>query len=143
LEDLRWGALLHDVGKIAVDPAIHNKPSQLNTQEYEHMMTHSLAGAGIVRPVATEKTIEIILHHHDHYDGTGLGQTIKGDDIPLGARIVAAADTFDAMTSDRPYRSAASTTQAISEVKRCAGTQLDPKVVKAFLEISNNNISTY
>ena len=141
LEDLHWGALLHDVGKIAIDPAIQNKPGQLNSEEYQHMMTHSMVGAGIVKPVANEKTIEIIIHHHDHYDGAGLGQITKGDEIPLFARIVAVADTFDAMTSDRPYRSAMSTGQAVAEIKKCAGTQLDPKIVEMFTKIPQDDKS--
>jgi putative two-component system response regulator len=134
LEDLRWGALLHDVGKIAVDPIVQNKPGRLTEEEYRHMMTHAMVGAGIAKPVANNKTIEIITHHHDHYDGSGLGQTIRGEDIPLGARIVAVADSFDAITSDRPYRSGMVYDAAVSEIRRCAGAQFDPKVVKAFFE---------
>jgi len=135
LEDLRWGSLLHDVGKIAVDPAVQNKPGRLTDEEYRHIMAHAQVGRRIVRPVANESVVNIIRHHHDRYDGTGLDQTIRGEEIPLGARIVAVADTFDAMTSDRPYRTATSADQAIAEIKRCAGTQLDPTIVSAFLRI--------
>jgi len=80
------------------------------------------------------KIAEMIEHHHDHYNGSGLHQVIAGNDIPLGARILAVADAFDAMISDRPYRSAMSITEAIAEFKRCAGTQFDPDVVAAFLK---------
>lgn len=132
LDDLRWGALLHDVGKIAIDPSIQNKPGRLTPGEYKHMMTHALVGVGIVKPVASQAVIEIIAHHHDHYDGTGLDQTTKGEEIPLGARIVAVADSFDAMTSDRPYRVAMSTNQAMAEIERCTGTQFDPVVAISF-----------
>jgi len=133
VEDLRWGGLLHDVGKIAIDQLIQNKPGELTHEEYEHIMTHTHVGAGIVKPVVNEKVVEMIEHHHDHYDGSGLHQVIAGDEIPLGARILAVADSFDAMISDRPYRSAMSITDIVEEIKRCAGTQFDPIVVAAFL----------
>lgn len=133
LEDLRWGSLLHDIGKIAVDAVIQNKPGKLTREEYEHIMTHVQVGAEIVRPVVNGKISEMIEHHHDHYDGNGLHQVVVGDDIPLGARILAVADAFDAMMSDRPYRSAMSITDIAEEIKRCAGTQFDPVIVAAFL----------
>jgi putative two-component system response regulator len=133
MEDLRWGSLLHDIGKIAVDQIIQNKPGKLTRDEYEHIMTHVHVGAEIVRPVVTKRITDMIEHHHDHYDGRGLHQVISGGDIPLGARILAVADAFDAMISDRPYRSAMSMTQIVAEIKRCAGTQFDPAVVTAFL----------
>jgi len=134
MEDLRWGSLLHDVGKIAVDQIIQNKPGKLTREEYEHIMIHAQVGAGIVKPVANGKVVEMIEHHHDHYDGTGLHQVVAGNDIPLAARILAVADAFDAMTSERPYRSAMSRKEAIDEIKRCTGTQFDPIVVKAFFK---------
>jgi putative nucleotidyltransferase with HDIG domain len=133
MEDLRWGSLLHDIGKIAVDPAIQNKPGKLTPEEYEHIMTHVPVGVEIVGPLVNKKTADMIEHHHDHYDGSGLHQVIVGDAIPLGARILAVADAFDAMISDRPYRSAMSMTEIVEEIKRCAGTQFDPVVVAAFL----------
>jgi putative nucleotidyltransferase with HDIG domain len=134
IDDLRWGALLHDVGKIAVDPTIQNKPSPLTPGECRHMMTHALVGAGIVRPVASQMVIDIIAHRHHRYDGSRLDQTLRDEEIPLGARIVAVADIFDAMTSDRPYRAAMPTDQAIAEIKRCTGTTFDPKVMTAFFK---------
>ena len=134
MEDLRWGSLLHDIGKIAIDQLIQNKPDRLTREEYEHIMIHAHVGADIVRPVVNGKITEMIEHHHDHYNGSGLHQVIAGSDIPLEARILAVADAFDAMISDRPYRSALSITEAIDEIKRCAGTQFDPAVVAAFLK---------
>jgi putative two-component system response regulator len=134
MEDLRWGSLLHDVGKIAIQEAIQNKPGSLTPEEYEHIMTHPHIGARIVRPVVNGKITAIIEHHHDHYDGTGLHQVIAGRDIPLGARVIAVADAFDAMTSDRPYRAAMSITQAVEEIKGCADTHFDPVIVAAFLK---------
>jgi HD-GYP domain-containing protein (c-di-GMP phosphodiesterase class II) len=96
-------------------------------------MTHAHVGASIVGPVVNGKITEMIEHHHDHYDGSGLHQVIVGDEIPLEARILAVADAFDAMVSNRPYRPAMSTAEAVDEIKRCAGTQFDPVVVTTFL----------
>jgi putative two-component system response regulator len=138
LEDLRCSSLLHDVGKIAVDQLIQNKPGRLTPEEYEHIMIHAHLGAGIVRPVVNESVVEIIDHHHDHYDGSGLHQTVAGETIPLGARILAVADAFDAMTSERAYRPAMTVPEATREIKRCAGTQFDPAVVKAFLKLAKS-----
>ena len=134
IEDLRWGSLLHDIGKIAIREAIQNKPGSLTREEYEHIMTHARIGAGIVRPIVNGRIVEMIEHHHDNYDGSGLRQIVGGSDIPLGARIIAVADAFDAMTSDRPYRAAMAMTKAIDEIQRCADSQFDPVVVAAFLE---------
>jgi putative nucleotidyltransferase with HDIG domain len=134
MEDLRWGSLLHDVGKIAVDQLVQNKPGRLTPEEYEHIMIHAQVGAGIVQPVANEKVVEMIAHHHDRYDGSGLHQVLKSDEIPLPARILAVADAFDAMTSERPYRPEMPKKEAVEEIKRCAGTHFDPIVVEAFLK---------
>lgn len=135
LDTIKWGALLHDVGKIAVDPGIQNKPGKLTAEEYEHIMTHAQVGPRIVKSVANEDITNIIKYHHTRYDGHGIGQTLVGSQIPIGARIVTLSDALDAMTSDRPYRKSLSLEQALSEVKRCAGTQFDPEVVNAFLRI--------
>ena len=134
IEDLHWGGLLHDVGKIAVDQLIQNKPGKLTREEYEHIMIHSQVGASIVKPVVNERVVEMIAHHHDRYDGGGIHQVVSGDDIPLAARILAIADAFDAMTSERPYRSAMSGKEALDEIKRGTGTQFDPLVTAAFLK---------
>jgi len=134
VEDLRWGSLLHDIGKIAIDQVIQNKPDKLTREEYEHIMTHAGVGAHIVKPLVDGIINEMIEHHHDHYDGSGLHQVIAGSSIPLGARIIAVADAFDAMTSDRPYRSTMSVAEAVHEIKRGAGTQFDPDIVTAFLK---------
>jgi HD-GYP domain-containing protein (c-di-GMP phosphodiesterase class II) len=105
-------------------------------------MIHSRAGAGIVRPIVNSKVVEVIEHHHDHYNGGGLHQVVTGEDIPLGARILALADAFDAMTSDRPYRATMSVAEAIKEIHIFTETQFDPVVVKAFLEIPMTEISS-
>ena len=134
LENLRWAALLHDIGKIGIDPSVQNKPGSLTPTEYNYILTHCTIGPGIVEPLVNETIVEAIRHHHDSYDGAGINQSVSGKDIPLGARILAVADSFDAMTSDRPYRSAMPAARAIAEINRCSGTQFDPMVVKAFMK---------
>lgn len=136
MENLRWAALLHDIGKIGIDPTIQNKPGMLTPSEYNYILTHCTIGPGIVQPLVNETISEAIRHHHDSYDGSGLNQGIKGEQIPLISRILAIADSFDAMTSDRPYRSAMPALKAFEEVQRCSGTQFDPIVVQAFLQTS-------
>ena len=135
LENLRWGSLLHDVGKIAVDHFVQNKPGKLTPAEYEHIMIHAHVGAGIVKHVVNDKVVEIVEHHHDYYNGAGLHQVVAKEEIPLGARILTIADSFDAMTSDRPYRPAMPIAAAKQEIRRCIGTQFDPVAASAFLNM--------
>jgi putative nucleotidyltransferase with HDIG domain len=135
MDDLRWAALLHDVGKIAVDPDILNKPGELTPSEYRHIMTHAVAGPSLVKPFVNDRVIEIISHHHDHYDGGGLDQLLVGEDIPLGARIVAVADAFQAMTSDRPYRRALPRLDALEEIASNSGSQFDPVIAATLIKI--------
>ena len=141
LENLQWGSLLHDVGKIAVDQFVQNKPGKLTPAEYEHIMIHAHVGAGIVKHVVNNKVVEIVEHHHDYFNGAGLHQVVAGEEIPLGARILTIADAFDAMTSDRPYRPAISVAAARQEIKRCIGTQFDPVVASAFLRTNAANFA--
>ena len=141
MEDLRWASLLHDVGKIAVNPQIQNKPGTLTEEEYEIMMTHSHVGVEIVKPVVNHNVVDIIEHHHDRFDGSGLHQNTSGKDIPLGARILAVADAFDAMTSNRPYRSKMTVEEALKEIQHCSFSQFDPVIVSTFLKIGAGEIN--
>ncbi|OGN99357.1 MAG: hypothetical protein A2Y89_01690 [Chloroflexi bacterium RBG_13_51_18] len=133
MDDLCWAAMLHDVGKIVVDPNILNKPSELTTTEYRHIMTHAIVGPNLVKPFVNDRIVEIISHHHDHFDGGGLDQTIAGKDIPLGARIISLADAYHAMISDRPYRKALSKIDAMEEIQWCSGSQFDPIIANLLL----------
>jgi putative nucleotidyltransferase with HDIG domain len=136
MEDLHWGGLLHDIGKIAVDPYVINKAGQLTDEEYQHVMTHPAVGANIVGSVINNsRIIEIIEHHHARYDGAGLNQKLKGEDIPLLARIVALADAYNAMISTRPYRAAWSSKAALVEIRWESGKQFDPVATEAFLRM--------
>ena len=134
LENLRWSSLLHDVGKVDLDPAVQNKPGILTADEYRYIMTHAMLGVGIIKPLVSQEIIDIIAHHHDHFVGSGLDQGIIEKEIPVGARILALSDSFDAITSERPFRPAFSIEDGIVEILRCSGTQFDPVVVKAFLK---------
>ena len=134
---LERGALLHDIGKIGVPDAVLRKPGPLLSHEWEQMRQHPETGSGMVGKIAfLAAALPVVRHHHERYDGSGYPSRLAGERIPLAARIFAVADTFDAMTSDRPYRAAMSVEEARDEIRRCAGTQLDPRVVEAFLELS-------
>jgi len=139
-EDLRWGALLHDVGKIAIDPTIQNKPGRLTKEEYDEIMTHTQVGPRIVKPVANENVMNIIKYHHTRYDGSVPSQNQISSQIPICVRIVTLADAFDAMTSDRPYRRGCSIEDAFSEMKRCSGKQFDPELVNILINIPPSEI---
>jgi diguanylate cyclase (GGDEF)-like protein/putative nucleotidyltransferase with HDIG domain len=134
IAQVRVAGLLHDVGKIGIPDAILNKPAKLTDDEYEQMKTHSVLGYDIV--LAADMPIEAnwIRHHHSRLDGHGYPDQISGEDIPIESRIIFVADSFEAMTSDQPYRKAPGRQFAIDELHRCAGTQFDPKVVEALCQ---------
>jgi putative nucleotidyltransferase with HDIG domain len=136
LATLRRGALLHDVGKIGVPDSILSKPTALGEAEWAVMKRHPELGARIIAGIPfLEDVARIVRHHHERWDGMGYPDGLKGDRIPLGARIFAVGDSFDAMTSDRPYRRGLLIDAAREEIRRCGGAQFDPAVVTAFLSI--------
>ncbi len=136
LETLRKGALLHDVGKVGIPDAILTKPGELDESERQQMQKHPQIGYRILQAVESLRpAAEIVLAHHANFDGTGYPVRWKGERIPLGSRIFSVVDTFDAMTSDRPYRSRVSYDEACAEISRCSGTQFDPRIVESFLRI--------
>ena len=141
LTRLCHGALLHDIGKIGVSDAILHKPGPLTEEEWSVMRTHPELGFMMVADVKQlEKAREIILNHHERYDGKGYPNGISGSTIPLGARLFTIADSFDAMISDRPYRKGMTIAEAREEVRRCSGTQFDPLCVAAFEAISDEQL---
>ncbi|HEX3031783.1 MAG TPA: HD-GYP domain-containing protein [Bacillota bacterium] len=134
VENLRYVALLHDIGKISVPEHVLNKPGRLTEEEFDRVKEHTVVGANIVREVEHLGNAYLaIRHHHERYDGKGYPDGLSGEDIPIEARIIAVADTFDAMTSDRVYRKGLSHEVALKELRQVAGTQLDARVVEGFL----------
>lgn len=131
---IRHGGPLHDVGKIDVDRAILAKPAALDADELATVRRHPLVGAQLVARVRSLRhSVDCVLHHHERWDGTGYPHGLAREAIPLEARILAVADAYDAMTSNRPYRSPVAHDDALRELERCAGTQFDPTVVAAFI----------
>ena len=144
ISNLLNGALLHDVGKIGVPDAILRKPGRLTEDEWTIMRTHPDLGYRMLEHIGFLKdALPVVRHHHERYDGSGYPDGLSGEQVPLGARIFAVADTFDAMTSDRPYRRACSVELARAEIARCAGTQFDPQVVDAFLGLSIEGVDSF
>jgi diguanylate cyclase (GGDEF)-like protein len=136
IDRIRVAALLHDVGKVAVPQEILEKPSALTSAEWRSVVQHPRIGQVILEQAAALKeAVPIILHHHERYSGHGYPFGLRGNDIPLGARIVAIADAYDAMTHDRPYKRAMTHDNAINELRRHAGTQFDPELVTLFCDL--------
>jgi putative two-component system response regulator len=136
LVDLAHGVLLHDIGKIGIPDRILLKPGPLTPDEWETMRRHPEIGRRLIEKIPFLKgAVPIIYSHHERWDGTGYPQRLKGEEIPLGARIFMVVDAFDAMTFDRPYSKAIPFEAARAEIERCAGSHFDPAVVEAFLRV--------
>jgi len=143
-ESLKYASLLHDAGKIDVPMEILTKTTKLTAREYRIIKKHPVMGAQMLRPFQMLKpVIPIIMHHHEKYNGTGYPSRLKKGQIPLGARVMAVADTFEAMVYGRPYRERVDVDSAIKEIKSKSGTQFDPKVVEAFLKIGKSYYKKY
>ena len=135
IKNIKYAAALHDIGKIGIARKILNKPGTLSDEEFVYIKTHPQLGDSIIEPVAfLEAPRNIILHHHERFDGQGYPDGLRGDEIELGARILAVADAFEAMMSDRPYRKSLPLEEALGELESNSGGQFDPRVVRAFNE---------
>jgi putative two-component system response regulator len=134
IDKIRLAGLVHDIGKIGIKESILNKTGKLTDEEYQHIKSHCEAGEHILIPIVEdEEILKAVRHHHERYDGRGYPDGLSGEQIPLGARILAVADAYDAMTSERPYREAMSAESACTEIERGKGVQFDPQVANAFL----------
>jgi putative nucleotidyltransferase with HDIG domain len=132
IEQIELAGLLHDIGKIGIEDRILMKPARLDPDEQELMRRHPIYGASILEPsAALRPLVPIVLSHHENYDGSGYPQGLKGEDIPIGSRILIVADTYEAMTSDRIYRKAPGHERAMEQLNRYKGTQFDPVIVRA------------
>jgi len=139
LEILEYAGILHDIGKIGIDDRILSKPGSLTEQEWEIMRRHPMIGSVIMQGIPfLEKARILVLHHHERYDGSGYPDGIRGEAIPIGARLLAIADAFDTMTTDRAYRSALSVDHAITELTKYSSTQFCPVAVEAFISSYEN-----
>ena len=139
IENLKHAAVLHDLGKIGIPDNILHKKGELTKEEYEIIKKHPQIGAEIIRAIHfLRELVPLILYHHERYNGAGYPAGLKGEEIPLGARIVAIADVYQALVSDRPYRKAYSNEEALKIIKDGSGTQFDPEIVEAFLSVVKN-----
>jgi putative nucleotidyltransferase with HDIG domain len=137
-ETITTAARIHDLGKVTTSDATLLKPGRLESHEFEEMKRHSVDGAEIMQHISIfEEVSTIIRHHHERWDGRGYPDGISGEAIPIGSRLIAVADTYDAMTTDRPYRAALSHEVAVEEIRRNAGAQFEPEAVRAFLQAIN------
>ncbi len=140
VDSIRLGGELHDIGKIGTREAVLHKPGSLTAEEFRQITEHPLLGERMLSPLARElpEVLRIVRFHHERLDGRGFPDGLRGEKIPMEARIVAVADTFDAITTRRPYRESRSPEEAVDELRRVAGTQLDPEAVEAFVEAFPN-----
>ena len=136
VEEIRLAGLLHDIGKVGIPEAILNKSGPLDASEWETMKTHTDLGAQDSRTAASRwrRIREMVRHHHEFYDGTGYPLRLEGEQIPYGARVIAIADAYDTITSERTYKKARTPEDAFAELERCAANQFDPEIVRVFIE---------
>jgi HD-GYP domain-containing protein (c-di-GMP phosphodiesterase class II) len=138
IEEIRHAGMLHDIGMIGIPDNIVCKPDRLTPEEFEIMKSHTVKGETILKPLNSEvcqRICRMVRHHHESFDGQGYPDNLKGEGIPIGARIIAVAEAFDAMVSARAYKKARTVEEALAELRRCRGTQFDPMVVDAFLRL--------
>ena len=136
IEEVRLGGVLHDIGKVAIPENILNKNGPLNADEWETMKSHVTFGAKILDPLTPLARVrEMVLHHHEFFDGSGYPEALSGEAIPLGARIIAVADAYDTITSDRTYKKSRSSPEALAELERCANAQFDGAIVAVFVKV--------
>ncbi len=136
IQNIKTASILHDIGKIGINDSILNKASKLTQEEYQEIMRHPAIGAEIISKVDFLSDITtIVKHHHERYDGNGYPDGLAGEDIPIEAAILTIADSYDAMTSDRPYRKALTLGEAMDELRKNSGTQFNPELVKVFVSI--------
>lgn len=138
---VRYGGILHDIGKIGVDDAILRKPGSLTPEEYAQIKQHPEFGARIVAPMRFAREVQpIILAHHEQWNGRGYPYGLRGEEIPVGARIIAIVDAYDAMTTDRPYRQAVSKAEALQRLCQGAGKQWDSELIAVFLDLIEQDL---
>ena len=144
IASLRYGAPLHDIGKVAVRRDVLRKPGPLSPEELEEIRTHPRAGADLVLPIRSARpALPYVLFHHERWDGNGYPIGIGGRAIPVEGRLLAVADAFDAMTSQRPYRAALSPEEALAEVGSCAGSQFDPELAELFVGVWGDQVDAW
>jgi putative nucleotidyltransferase with HDIG domain len=134
IEEVRLAAMLHDVGKVGIVESILSKNGPLNPEEWEAMKRHVEYGSKLLEPLrGTQRIREMVAHHHEFFDGSGYPEGLAGDQIPLGARIIAIADAYDTITTERTYKKARTSDEAFLELDRCGNAQFDPELVRMFI----------
>ena len=141
VHSIRQAAILHDLGKVGISEKILRKPAKLTPKEFKEIREHPLIGADIIRPIhMLHDILPFILYHHERWDGKGYPMGLKGEEIPIGARIISIADTWQALISNRPYRKAFASKEALEIMKECCGTQFDPDIASAFFKVLQREI---
>lgn len=139
IQMMHYAGLFHDIGKIGIAPDILKKQSALTDAEYAIIQEHPIKGANIIAQISDfAPIVTIILHHHEHMDGKGYPEGLKGEEIPLGSRLIAVVDAYDAITTNRAYRKAQGRAKALEVIKKATPDQFDPEIVQAFLKVAKN-----